>query len=117
MWIRDAHGVVRSFVCPAGVAARSVAEGVVRREGDMEGGGSEPCDGEAVLGYRGDEGGDDRVVGVPDRCWAQWAVSAAVRVDPNRTRSAPAAMALDDRSATFTLAAAMVCSLRLMNER
>ena len=33
----------------------------MRREGDMEGGGSEPCDGEAVVGHRGDEGGDDRV--------------------------------------------------------
>src|ERR1035437_10712199 len=60
LWIPDAHGVVRSFVCPAGAAARSVAEVVVRREGDLEGGGSEPCDGGAVVGHRGDEGGDDR---------------------------------------------------------
>jgi len=43
----------------------------VRREGDMGGGGSQPCDGEAVVGHRGDEGGDDRVVGAPDRCWVQ----------------------------------------------
>ena len=71
LWFPDAHGVVRSFVCPAGAAARSAAEVGVRREGDMEGGGLEPCDGEAVVGHRGDEGGDDRVVGVPDRCWAQ----------------------------------------------
>src|SRR5674476_1184853 len=62
LWIPDEHGVVRSFVCPAGAGARSVAEVVVRREGDMEGGGSEPCDGEAVVGHRGGEGGDDRVV-------------------------------------------------------
>ena len=39
----------------------------MRREGDMEGGGSQPCDGEAVVGHRG----DDRVVGAPDRCWVQ----------------------------------------------
>src|SRR5674476_1378688 len=66
LWIPDAHGVVRSFVCPAGAAARSVAEVVVRREGDMEGGGSEPCDG-GGRGSPGAEALDTRPAGAPDR--------------------------------------------------